>query len=751
MMTRALQIALLILALLIALLYYLDYQQTFYFEQLTVDELYHDQAAAAIAEGALTASEPFFRAPLYSYYLGLIYALSGSGAAFARLVQLLLGALIPLTTYLLARRLFSQSTALVAAGLTLFCGDLVYFSGELLLESLLTLLLLAGCLLSIKAREQRSLLLLGLLGLIAGLAIVTRPNAAVFALFWLVLLWKQPSAITPLKWRRLLVYACLLLLPVALTLFHNLSREDPAFTLATQGGINFYLGNNRAADGVSAVMPNRAGYAWQYNDLKHLAEAEAGGPLSAAEVSSYYYAKGLDEIAADPLHWLGLLMRKSYLLFSGTPLSNNRDLSAFWQESGVLKLLPIGMWLLGPLGLVGIVIGWRRSLQVRTLALSCLLYGVTFAFFFVNSRFRLPLLPLLAIFSGKLLVWLWQELRQRHLIRTLPVALAAILLVVLANANLYRLATGNRAQDFFTKGNYLLRDGDNSGAISQYYQALSADPALAQVRLNLGVAWLREGEPDSAAAYFNAEDSLTGGSAAALSNLSYLARQSGATATALSLAQRAFSLKPYSEDIRLNLWHSWRATGHSDSAYLKLRARQEEHRLTPQEQLLLAASALDLGLPRETIAQLRPLLAAEPEKVQPDYAELSQPPRLLGALDSVEFARLVHYDLGTAFGQLRQIDSALIHLEQAVLIDSSFAEGWINLASARMALGETRAAEQALLRAEKLKQHLEAVYFNLALLQLRQGDTTMAREYLHQSIETDTSFAPARSLLESLK
>jgi 4-amino-4-deoxy-L-arabinose transferase-like glycosyltransferase len=530
-LTRDWLVALLILAaaLTTRLSYYGEYSRVQEFSYPTVDALYHHQAAALIADGVLTSAEPFFRAPLYNYFLGGIYAVFGQSIPTARLLQLLLGALTPFLVFLLARQMLERWTAILAAALTLLCWDIVYFQGELLLESLLMLLLLAAWLSAAGYLKRRSLILAALTGTAIGLAVITRLNAVVIfpVTLYLFLSKGEGNAGSRSPRAGIIILAVTFALPVALVLSHNLTRAEPALTIATQGGINFYIGNNRSADGVSAVMPGKLGYDWQFEDVEYLAEQHTRRDLSPAQVSSYYYQEGFSEITADPLAWMSLAVKKAYLFFGAKPLSNNRNLTAFRERFTVLKLLPVSMWLLAPLGIVGAVVCWPRDRLMRGLAVFQVLYFATFLFFFVNSRFRLPLLPFLAISSGCLVAYARHWLTD-HSRRPLIIATMAVLgLLILFSANLYRVEAGNDAQAQYAQGNLLLKKGANREAIESYRTALSSDYDLARVRLNLGVAFLRLGEVDSARKYFNLENSAQAGSPEALNNLAYLARREG--------------------------------------------------------------------------------------------------------------------------------------------------------------------------------------------------------------------------------
>ncbi len=57
-----------------------------------MDALFHHQWALAITRGGWLAQMPFFRAPLYPYFLAGIYKFPGTNLLVPRLVQALIGA-----------------------------------------------------------------------------------------------------------------------------------------------------------------------------------------------------------------------------------------------------------------------------------------------------------------------------------------------------------------------------------------------------------------------------------------------------------------------------------------------------------------------------------------------------------------------------------------------------------------------------------------------------------------------------------
>ena len=76
------------------------------FENPQMDELYHDQWAQAIAAGDTFVEGPYFRAPLYPAFLGVLYRVFGHGYLVPRVSQVILGSLSCGLLFLLGRKAF---------------------------------------------------------------------------------------------------------------------------------------------------------------------------------------------------------------------------------------------------------------------------------------------------------------------------------------------------------------------------------------------------------------------------------------------------------------------------------------------------------------------------------------------------------------------------------------------------------------------------------------------------------------------
>src|SRR5512143_1279442 len=76
-----------------------------------MDALYHHEWALAIAAGREFIADAFFRAPLYPYFLGLLYKLFGANLLVVRILEAAIGSAACGLAYLLARRLLAEPKA----------------------------------------------------------------------------------------------------------------------------------------------------------------------------------------------------------------------------------------------------------------------------------------------------------------------------------------------------------------------------------------------------------------------------------------------------------------------------------------------------------------------------------------------------------------------------------------------------------------------------------------------------------------
>ncbi len=162
----------------------------------------------------------------------------------------------------------------------------------------------------------------------------------------------------------------------------------------------------------------------------------ATGTISSSKGSNYWKQRTIGEIKTDPAHWLGLMAKKSWLMLWSHEVPNNRSLSfAASQETPLLRWLPVRWWLLLallPWGLAALAKKGKHGFVLWSVSFIVLFSG-TVVLFFVNSRFRIPLWPGLAVIGGGGAIYLWSSLKSRHFPR-IPI-ICSITLLLLSTIN----------------------------------------------------------------------------------------------------------------------------------------------------------------------------------------------------------------------------------------------------------------------------------------------------------------------------
>jgi len=149
-------------------------------------------------------------------------------------------------------RRFGRVAGVTAGLLQATYGPGVYYEGELLLVVLEAPLNLAATWALDRALTVNRSRAWALAGACWGLAALTRPNIlALLPIVSLYVLWtvRRPSV------SRLAMYWGATVLVLTPVLLRNAIVGHDVVPVASQGGLNYYLGNNPAADGMSAVAP----------------------------------------------------------------------------------------------------------------------------------------------------------------------------------------------------------------------------------------------------------------------------------------------------------------------------------------------------------------------------------------------------------------------------------------------------------------------------------------------------------------
>ena len=514
--------------------------------------------AQKIAGGDWIGDTVFYQAPLYPYFVAVVYRIAGESLLMLRLIQIVIGATSCALLTQAGWRLFSSKWVGVGAGLALSCYPPVLFSDVSLQKSVLDVFFVCAILavlseIAIRGRPR----LLPLLGLGVGLGalVLTRENTLVFApvlAAWLALLPAEAPRARVLRVGLFAAGLVLVLMPVAL---RNWSISGDLHLTTSQFGHNLYIGNNPNADGTyQALLFARGEPLVERDDAVAIVERSLGRSATAAEVSDFYAERAFEYIRSQPLDWIALLGRKLLLAVNAVELVDTVDHYTFVRYSHLLRatngLLHFGV--LAPLALLGMWLTraqWRRLWPLYGLLAA---YGATLLLFYIFGRYRLPLVPILLLFAAAGVAALGELVRSRAW-RELALALGLTAgMAVLANWPLL----DERYMESVTRynlANELAKLGLADRAIEEYEEAieLHADNALANH--NLGVLLARKRKFGTAQRYIERALEIAPDYAEAHINLARVKLDSYDPAGAIESYRKGLALEPGQADVHVEL------------------------------------------------------------------------------------------------------------------------------------------------------------------------------------------------------
>jgi hypothetical protein len=385
-----------------------------------------------------------YQAPLYPTVLGALErVVREPPLGAARLLQALLGLVTAGVAACLALEITRRPSAAVATFLlAALARPLIHAEGTILRESASAALLatLALAFTRARARGPTANDHFGL-GLALGLGLVLRENFAVVAL---VVLLERAFALTrpalpgkarALAFLALALGAALPVLPYDLKVARLGGGVHPL--PHWNSGCVFYLANRRDNPSGGGYMPPPFVHAGnpegEIEGFTTEAEKRTGTTLTPHAVGAFWLRQGLTEIAADPLLYARRVLYRAFTSIVPWETVHQRDPTLDAESSWVLRAPLVDAGVLVALALVGILAVFLRgaSRDERSLLL---LVGAWWASMLVaafTTRYRVPVLPLLAVLSAIGAAAIVRWIREARWIRLVA---AGTLILVLAGA-----------------------------------------------------------------------------------------------------------------------------------------------------------------------------------------------------------------------------------------------------------------------------------------------------------------------------
>jgi len=533
--------ALLAAGLATRVLFLVQLERSGFADVLSLDSRFYNELARSVAAGGAFPAGPLSFNPLYPVFLIVMFKLFGAGLLAPRVVQVTVGLGTIALVFFATRAVDRGGTAgkkateprtstsadlapILAVAIAILYSRFVLYEGSLIATAFEVFFMTAsfalalvldrpagrGTTLSLAGRRVSPRLVSLLLGVLLGAGALGRPNLflllAAAVPIWLFVRNRRVRGGLALAACCAAGSALVLLPPIA----YN-ARESGRFVPVTaHGGVNFYIGNAAGSNGLYRPLDEmRANIQGTVEDARASAEAETGRHMTAAEVSDYYTRRALGDIRRDPAAWLRLLGRKLMLLANGKEIADMPNIYFYETSCGVLRLLIMPYGAIVSLGLCGLVLLFRsgRHRSVVSVFLGCAVVSVVL--FFVNTRYRLPAVPILIILASLSLSWACRELSRGRLRGVAIMAAGAAVFYLLVPSR--NIAPVNLSYQYAFLGNYYLERGDDAKAAEAFAEAYRMNPDRPEAIINYARILRKRGDlGESAAIYERAHERSPG-------------------------------------------------------------------------------------------------------------------------------------------------------------------------------------------------------------------------------------------------
>ena len=379
------------------------------------DERDYLQLARSLVSGggfAFDNGPTSLRPPLYPAFIAMLWLGSGTESLLLiRLAQVVLSLVTAWMVYVLARDLYDEHSALAAAGLTALYPALVFENMMALSETLFTLFVVAAALALVRLARSPSISRSLVAGMLIGAAALTRS-----------VLWPLPLLVSPLiAWwtpgplrRRISIAVCLVAGSVLIMgpwAVRNTRLQGVPVVVDTMGGLNLRMGNYEYTphDRIWDAVGMQGEKSWI---VGLPAAPREGGNWTEGKKERWARGEALRFMVANP----SLTIWRTCIKFADF-WGLDRDFLAGVQKglfhppvwftlfSGIALLVAYPVVLTGALAGIWLAPPADRRAHVLLLLIVvfvCALHSVVFG----HPRYRLPLMPILAIYAGAAFVTL---------------------------------------------------------------------------------------------------------------------------------------------------------------------------------------------------------------------------------------------------------------------------------------------------------------------------------------------------------
>lgn len=363
------------------------------------DPWYYLKLASGVlaGEGYHEANLLAYRPPMYPMFLATVFRLFGHSIFAVQAIQVLLSCVTCLLVWRLGMALGSQRAGLLGGVFCAVYPFLIHYSVQLWSEQLFTFFIVAGVYAFVRSEQASSNWWRVGSGVWLGLAALTRESGLLLLLALLVWLWwiYKKAGVAMAHWLPIAVCTACTILPWTI---RNYVAFDHFVPIATNSGINFYMGNNPQATGTFnwVLAPGT-----EWNQPCEHGDKE----LKAASLGFQY---GLTFIRENPFRSLELVGLRAYYLLRPPTAQLNLKESKLELAS---KMVWLAMYVVACF--VAFIVGpfklrrMGRPLIFLYLCLASLTlpYLVSYG----ATRYRLPMEPFIALAAALVALQVLQD------------------------------------------------------------------------------------------------------------------------------------------------------------------------------------------------------------------------------------------------------------------------------------------------------------------------------------------------------
>ncbi len=333
-----------------------------------------------------------FYPPFYPFFLSIIYRFFGHDYAAVRIVQSIIGAFSCVLIYSIGKRAIGAAAGGIAAFISIFYPPFIKSAMLLLTELFFTFILCLIVFYLLKIQEKMKFKNCIILGLLLGIAALTRSIMLFFPIFIIpaFIYLKDKYRISEIVKRYILILLAIVftLMPWVIRNYNIYHKFVPA---STEGGQGLYL----------SYCPKGGIFGFNAAPLDPV--VIEGNKISSPILrSQFFIKKTVDFIAANPRKVLVLEVKK--LLYFWAPFD--------WEIVG-------GRWFnlvyaaILPFFTLGVMVIFKQFRKIYPILLPIIYFQIMTLVFYGSPRFRLPIEPYIFILGAVGILQLFKHIFAR--------------------------------------------------------------------------------------------------------------------------------------------------------------------------------------------------------------------------------------------------------------------------------------------------------------------------------------------------